>query len=76
MATITKAQHARIIAAVAELNAVRLEIQTKIPAVNWYLEDSDNLNLMSGDSHNDKGTPQHQNVIQLYKLDRASGGGW
>jgi hypothetical protein len=73
---ITKAQHQRILAAVDELNAVRAEIEKKIPGVNWYLEDSDNLNLMSGHSHSDSGEPLHENVIQLYSLDRSGGGGW
>ncbi|MFP5393725.1 MAG: hypothetical protein ACLGI6_19610 [Gammaproteobacteria bacterium] len=47
MPKITKAQHAGILTAVAELNAVRAEAEGKDPEAEWYLEDSDNRNLMS-----------------------------
>ena len=78
MPKITKAQHERILAAVAELNAVREEIEKKYPDAQWYLEDSSNLNLMTGASHDsDRNlTSRQDRVIFCYHLEASGGGGW
>ena len=76
---LTKKQDAKIRRAVKALNDVREELQEENPesSMNWHLEDSNNLNLMQGDSHDMKtGERQRDNVIKCYDLWHSSGGGW
>jgi hypothetical protein len=78
---LTSKQHRKIKNAVKALNDVRAELQKENPDthINWYLESSDNLNLMDGDSHDtsfNDGNQLYDNVIELYDLKCASGGGW
>lgn len=72
------AQSRKISAAVAALNEVRHQLQLENPTcnINWYLEDCDNLILMSGDSHDESGKARHDRVIEVFTLDNATGGGW
>jgi hypothetical protein len=78
---LTISQDRKIKRAIKALNDVRAELASANPDnhISWYLEGSDNLNLMSGDSHdmsNDQGGQNYDNVIATYDLDNASGGGW
>ena len=75
---LTNAQDRKIKRAIKALNDVRAELASDNPDnyVNWYLEDNENLNLMNGDSHSGQGVPNYDNVIGLYNLKMASGGGW
>jgi len=76
---LTTKQRGKITRAVKALNDVRQELQDENPGINinWYLEDSDNLNLMGGESHTDDlQHPLQENVIELLWLKNASGGGW
>lgn len=75
---LTPAQSRKISKAVAALNEARHQLQLENPGcyINWYLEDSDSLNLMTGDSHDEQGAPRHDRVIESFVLDNASGGGW
>jgi len=75
---ITKRQQAKIEKAVEALNEVRREVQSKNQGnyINWYLEDNDNLLLMSDESHDEKGKHREDRVILHSYLNNASGGGW
>ena len=77
---LTNKQHNKIKRAIKALNDVRAELARENPDndVNWYLEDSDNLNLMGNPSHTEDHnmTSLYDNVIECYSLDSASGGGW
>lgn len=75
---LTNAQRRKIKRAVAALNDVRSEVQRDNPEhnINWYLEDTANLNLMAGDSHDRDGASRQDRVIESFSLDSASGGGW
>lgn len=75
---LTPAQKRKIKRAIAALNDVRQELQQENPDhyINWYLEDSGNLNLMEADSHDRDGDPQHDKVIEHFCLDNSGGGGW
>lgn len=75
---LTPAQKRKIKRAVAALNDVRQELQQENPDyyINWYLEDTGNLNLMEADSHDRDGGARHDKVIEHFGLDNSSGGGW
>jgi hypothetical protein len=81
---LTTKQRNKIARAVKALNDVRREIDSENSDcdVQWYLENSGNLNLMSGDSHDDDSgsgygdTSRQDRVIALFDLHMASGGGW
>ena len=79
--TLTKAQLKKIKAAIKSLNDVRQELQDENPDfnINWYLEDSNNLNLMECSSHNMelwKGEAMQDGIIKCFILNNSSGGGW
>lgn len=75
---LTDKQRQRIEFAVKMLNEVRQELDRENPGhnVNWYLEDSSNLNLMDGDSHDDAQRPMRNRIIGSFIFWNASGGGW
>ena len=76
---LTTKQSGKIRRAVKALNDVRRELQNDNPDkdIQWYLEGSDNLNLMEGESHSDRFNTANQDaVIELFQLDCSSGGGW
>lgn len=75
---LTTPQFRKIKNAVNTLNKLKDEIQKENPDayINWYLQDGDNLHLMSGDSHTDGITPNYHHVIESFYLKSASGGGW
>lgn len=75
---VTKAQRQKIERHVKGLNDIRQELEDKYPDayINWYLEDSSNLNLMSDESHDERGKPQQDAVMCSSCLDYSSGGGW
>lgn len=75
---LTVSQERKIKNAVKALNDVRREIEKANPGndINWYLEDSCNLNLMEGDSHDYDGTARQDRVIETFWLENSSGGGW
>ncbi|WP_421193853.1 hypothetical protein [Aeromonas jandaei] len=75
---LTPAQKRKIKRAVAALNDVRQELQQENPDynINWYLEDTGNLNLMEADSHDRDGSARYDKVIEIFGLDNSSGGGW
>ena len=77
---ITPKQKADITRSVNTLNRVRDALQKANPdcEVNWYLEATANLNLMSGHSHKDDawGSPNHEAVEGCWRFEQASGGGW
>lgn len=78
---LTIKQRNKINRAVKALNDVREELQCENPDnnINWYLEDSSNLNLMSGDSHDNEGIrsiARQDRVIDTFSLWNSSGGGW
>ena len=75
---LTTGQRNKIQRAVNALEAVRQEISEQNAGhyINWYLEDSDNLNLMDGDSHDERSNPQREMVIAHFDLPRSGGGGW
>jgi hypothetical protein len=78
--TLTSKQKNKISRAVKALNDVRQGLQNDNGdcEVQWYLEDSNNLNLMSGASHNFDGDndARQDRVISTFELDMSSGGGW
>lgn len=75
---LTVKQKGKLSRAVKALNDVRSEIQLENPDsyINWYLEDSNNLNLMEDDPHDDRLQPRRDRVIELFEFEQASGGGW
>lgn len=75
---LTPAQRRKLKMAVTALNDVRRELQQDNPDhyINWYLEESDGLNLMEGDSHDRDGVAQMDKVIESFSLDYSAGGGW
>jgi len=75
---LTKKQNAKIQRAVKALNDVRKEIQRENPDyyLNWYLEDSNNLNLMEDHSHTGGDVANFDAVIECFNLELAGGGGW
>ncbi len=80
---LTPKQRAKIKRAVKALNDVRKEVEQtnkcEPEGILWYLEDSENLNLMDGMSHDNGvyGEPSRQHaVIDVFNLDKSSGGGW
>lgn len=80
---LTPKQKAKIKRAVKALNDVRAEVERDNECdpngIQWYLEDSNNLNLMDGMSHDSDqwGEPSRRDaVIDLFCLDKSSGGGW
>jgi hypothetical protein len=82
--TLTTKQKSKISRAVKALNDVRREVDNENSDcdVQWYLEDCGNLNLMSGDSHDETSgsgygdTSRQDRVIALFDLDNSGGGGW
>jgi hypothetical protein len=82
--TLTTKQRSKIKRAIKALNDVRRELQNDNNDcdVQWYLEDSGNLNLMSGDSHDETSgsgygdTSRQDRVIAIFDLDNAGGGAW
>jgi hypothetical protein len=81
--TLTTKQRSKIKRAIKALNDVRQELQNENGdcEVQWYLEESGNLNLMSGDSHVfsncdvDEDSRQDR-VIELFEFENATGGAW
>ena len=74
---LTKKQRSKIQKALDSLDSVRLELEREYGVdVGWYLEDTANLNLMEGQSHDDRGKANHGMVIQVFDLPNSSGGGW
>ena len=75
---LTAKQRNKINRAVKALNDAKEELQSENPGhyINWYLEDSNNLNLMEGHSHDEQGRDQQDRVIEHFILDSSSGGGW
>ena len=76
---LTSKQRNKIKRAVKALNDVRRELENENGDcdVQWYLEDNDNLNLMSGNSHDGNGSASRQDrVIDTFYLESSSGGGW
>jgi len=79
MIELTTKQYNKIKRAVKALNDARDEIQTDSDQnINWYLEDSNNLNLMCGPTHTEDIVmkPLHENVMFCFNLKNSSGGGW
>jgi len=75
---LTTKQRNKIKRALKALEEVRkeMDLQTEL-AVNWYLEDSNNLNLLEGDSHSGiEGSANRGMVIELFNLPQSGGGGW
>lgn len=77
---LTAKQRAKIKRCLKGLEQVRVEIQKANPneIVHWYLEDTANLNLMCGHTHEDK-WPQRaiqENIIEQFDMPESSGGGW
>ena len=75
---LTTKQRNKIIRCVKGLNDVLAELQKENPDnyINWYIEDSDNLNLMKDMPHDESCIAKPQNTIELFNLDCSSGGGW
>ena len=81
---LTSKQRGKIKRAVKALNDVRRELDNENGDCNvqWYLENSGNLNLMSGDSHDETSgsgygdTSRQDRVIALFDLEYSGGGGW
>lgn len=76
---LTTKQRSKIKRCVKGLNDVLVELQQENPDsdIHWYLQDSDNLNLMSEPSHTEPHQdPNHDGVIELFDLKNSSGGGW
>ncbi|MFA5071089.1 MAG: hypothetical protein WC511_01810 [Candidatus Pacearchaeota archaeon] len=61
---------------IAGLNKAMEELRKIYPKANYYLEDSDNFNVMIGDTHDEKDKPLHENVLKLFFLHYSGGGGW
>lgn len=78
---LTTKQRSKIKRAVKALNDARKEIELDNAGsdINWFLEDCGNLNLMNGNTHdlgNNNGSANYGNVIEVFDLDNAGGGGW
>lgn len=76
---LTAKQLNKIKRCVKGLNDVLAELQKDNPdnEMNWYLEDSANLNLMSGPSHSEMMLKaNYHNVVDCFQLYYAGGGGW
>lgn len=75
---LTTKQASKVERAIKALNDVRREVEKANQGcdINWYLEDTANLHLMSGLSHDDQHKARHDAVIASFTLDEASGGGW
>jgi len=76
---LTAKQRSKIKRCVKGLNDVLAELQEQNPdnEMQWYLEDTANLNLMDGDSHVEpRQQANYEGVIEIFTLDSASGGGW
>jgi hypothetical protein len=80
--TLTKAQKDKIKKAIKSLNDIRDELQVQNPDkyINWYLEDSNNLNLLENESHKESGgngfAADYDTIIDTFNLWHSSGGGW
>lgn len=76
---LTTNQRKKITRACKALDDVRKELQKEHPEayINWYLEDSANMNLMDDESHDTlTGKAMPDRVIELFYIPHASGGGW
>jgi hypothetical protein len=80
---LTSKQRNKINRAIKALNDVRRELDNENGDcdMQWYLEDCGNLNLMTGDSHDDTGHGtgygrRQDLVIAMFDLEYSSGGGW
>ena len=55
-------------------------VQQEFPNANIYLEDSNNFNIMSDDTHDlddpHEITPRHDRVLECFNLNYSSGGAW
>jgi hypothetical protein len=75
--TIKKKHITRFRELAQELNGLMLEILEYCPTAELYAEDSWNLNLMKGPTHEGMdGTPQYQNVVANELVRTLGGGGW
>lgn len=75
---LTTKQASKVERAIKALNDVRREVEkTSGTSITWYLEDSENLHLMEGESHDDQmGSARYDAIIESYCLDNSGGGGW
>ena len=74
---LTTKQKNKINRALKALEEVRSDVaSTSDNFINWYLEDTANLHLMDGDSHDDKGSALQGMSIDCFFMNAASGGGW
>lgn len=76
---LTTKQYNKIKRCIKGLNDVLDELQKENPDrhMNWYLEASNNLNLMEGESHSgQQTTANYHNVVNCFYLNKSSGGGW
>lgn len=73
----TKTQKRRFDKAVAELNALLIELREEHPDANYYLA-MDDLNVMSGPSHdiNYHGSPRQDRVLHSGHMPYSGGGDW
>lgn len=78
MAGLTVKQSKKIGRAIKALNEVMEEVRLKYEDANYYIEDSDNFNVMSGSSHTEDSRmdPLEDNVMEHYFLWHSGGGAW
>lgn len=72
-------QRNKVRRALKALEEVRVEVQELSQLeINWYLEDSSNLNLMEGETHDTtfRGAANIGMIIGGFEFPHSSGGGW
>lgn len=72
-----KPQHERRFSRIARsMEKLLLDVREYIPDANLYLEDQGNWNLLSGDSHDERGRMRQDRVMAWEPVRFTGGGGW
>lgn len=66
----------QIMNAIDKLNKTMKEIRKYIPEARYYIENGNNFNVMSGDTHNSNDQPNYENVMLECLLRHSECGGW
>jgi hypothetical protein len=66
----------KIEAAVFLLNDAMSDLELVYKEPGYYVEDSNNFNVMKGPSHSERGEALFNNVIKHFPVRNCSGGGW
>ncbi len=72
----TPVQKKKFAMLVSGLNDLIADVRKSYPKANYYIEDSNNFNLLSDESHDENGKSRQDRILVFQTLHHAGGGGW